>query len=309
MALIDALMAGQQFVAGMQQQQQAAREYRDRMAMLAREEERAMREEGRGIARDIRAAQFQDFQRGLMESEEERKQKEFESTMDDIEWTKLNREELLQQKRDMHEANLKAIDQQYRLGELKYDEYIEAKNLEKKADPLRSRVIDFQRRAAQDPSSITPEMLNSLQGDILNFMESNPRASQSVFPMYNTLMQTAQFARDNGATLLQPSPQADIIARREKAALEKEVTSPGREAGRIGSGTRFFFSGPDLRGGLLTREFGGREMVPSESYLRSTQAIEAKKDPVGGLLGSGSILNRFFSPAPDPAVLQFLDEQ
>jgi hypothetical protein len=72
MALIDALMAGQQFVAGMQQQQQAAREYRDRMAMLAREEGRAMRQEGREIAGDIRSAQFQDFQRRLMESGEER---------------------------------------------------------------------------------------------------------------------------------------------------------------------------------------------------------------------------------------------
>ena len=151
-------------------------------------------------------------------------------------------------------------------------------------------------------------MLNTLHQDILNFMGGSSGASRLMLPVYDTFIRTAQFARDSGATLIQPNAVTNAVARQKIGELNRAVTSPGREAGKIGSGTRFFFTGPDLRGGMLTREFGGREMVPSGTYRSAVQEIESKKDPVGQLLGGASLLKSLLSPPPDPAVFQLLNE-
>lgn len=230
MALIDALMAGQQFVSGIQQQQQMAREYRDRMAMLAREEERAMRQEERQMMADFRTQEMQDFQMGLARSAEERAVSAEKRAVID---SNLGREEAKQRMRanDLEirrlqgeldrlptiQAQQDALFEIQRITaeneqlasslelELTRDE-IQARRgaaaTEKEFTEVQSSLTRMARRAVLDPKSITPQEVLEAEDFMYGFLERNPRQTPAIAPYYRAFFDAVGIAEKEKGSLL-----------------------------------------------------------------------------------------------------------
>lgn len=230
MALIDALMAGQQFVAGMQQQQQMAREYRDRMAMLARDEERAMRQEERQMMADFRAQEMQDFEMGLARSAEERAasaekravidfnrgQEEAKQRMkaNDLEIKRLqgelDRAPTLQAQQDalfeiqritaeneQLAANLKIKVAQ---GELAAQEAALASKEEFRM--AQSALTNVARQVQIDPASLTAEQALAAEQTMYNFLDKNADQIQAFSPYYTAFFNALEQAEKAEGSLL-----------------------------------------------------------------------------------------------------------
>lgn len=223
MALIDALMAGQQFVAGMQQQQQMAREYRDRMAMLARQEERAMREEERQMMADFRTQEMQDFQMGLAKSAEERAKEQFaregvtsrltnEQIRQSIKADKLRIAELERQaanaatreEREAIEFELRERLTRIELAEAEAAQSarMEAGEAEKEFTEVQSSLTRMARRAVLDPKSITPQEVLEAEDFMYSFLERNPRQTSAIAPYYRAFFDAVGIAEKEKGSLL-----------------------------------------------------------------------------------------------------------
>jgi hypothetical protein len=198
MALIDALMAGQQFVAGMQQQQQMAREYRDRMAMLARQEERAMRQEERQMMADFRTQEMQDFEMGLARSAEERAKEQFaregvtsrltnEQIRQSIEVDKLRIDELERQAANAatrEEREAIEFELRERLTRLELSEAEAAQNARiargeaaEEARKLTGKIYRQVGDMATAPEKINAKEFTDIRDEIVDLLESNSEAA------------------------------------------------------------------------------------------------------------------------------------
>jgi hypothetical protein len=230
MALIDALMAGQQFVSGIQQQQQMAREYRDRMAMLARDEERAMRQEERQMMADFRAQEMQDFEIGLARSAEERAvsaekravidfnrgQEEAKQRIqvNNLEIARLQSEaeraptiqaqqdalfeiQRITAENEQLAANLKIRVAQ---GELAAQEAALAS--QKEFGRVQSALTNVARQVQLDPASLTAEQALAAEQTMYDFIDKNPSQVQALSPYYNAFFKALEQAEGASGSLL-----------------------------------------------------------------------------------------------------------
>ena len=223
MALIDALMAGQQFVSGIQQQQQMAREYRDRMAMLAREEERAMRQEERQTMADFRTQGLQDFEMGLARSAEERAQKQFERqgvttklTQEQlglsIEADRLRIAELEREaenagtieEREKIEFELRERLTRVQLAEAEAAQSarIAAGEAEKEFGRVQSALTDVARQVQINPAALTADQALSAERIMYDFIDRNPQQVQALSPYYNSFFSALEEAEKAKGSLL-----------------------------------------------------------------------------------------------------------
>ena len=230
MALIDALMAGQQFVAGMQQQQQMAREYRDRMAMLARQEERAMREEERQMMADFRAQEMQDFEMGLARSAEERavsaekravidsnlgreeaKQRmrandleirRLQGELDRLPTIQAQKDALFEIQRITAENEQLAANLQIRVaqGELAAQEAALAS--QKEFGRVQSALTNVARQVQLDPAALTAEQALVAEQTMYDFIDRNPAQVQALSPYYNAFFNALEQAEKTRGSLL-----------------------------------------------------------------------------------------------------------
>jgi len=223
MALIDALMAGQQFVAGMQQQQQMAREYRDRMAMLARDEERAMRQEERQMMADFRTQEMQDFEMGLARSAEERAQEQFaregvtsrltnEQIRQSIKADKLQIAELERQAANAatrEEREAIEFELRERLTRVQLAEAEAAQSARMEADEAarefrmaQSALTNVARQVQIDPASLTAEQALAAEQTMYNFLDKNADQIQAFSPYYTAFFNALEEAEKAEGSLL-----------------------------------------------------------------------------------------------------------
>lgn len=252
MALIDALMAGQQFVAGMQQQQQAAREYSDRMAMLARQEERAMREEERQMMADFRAQEFQDFETQRLIAADKRAEEQFmregitsrltqEQMRQAIETGKL---EIASLKRDAENAATREererLDWELRqkIATLQLIEAQSAYNarqanakLQQEFNSVQTQLTRFARRAVIDPASITAQEAVDTEKIFYDFIEKNPGQVVAMGQYYTPFFNALKLAEESEGSLL---TQKGISAAYKKQHGQ-DITST-RSFGMAGTG-------------------------------------------------------------------------
>ena len=230
MALIDALMAGQQFVSGMQQQQQMAREYRDRMAMLARQEERAMRQEERDIMADFRAQELQDFNMELARSAEGRAVSAEERAVkaDEIAAREANQRI---ERNNLEIARLEREAERAPTLEAQQDALFEIQRMtaenEQLAASLNLKITQGQLAAQQsaaatqqelsgvqtaltrvarqvqvDPASLTAQQALAAEKIMYDFIDRNPNQVQALSPYYNTFFNALEMAEDAKGSLL-----------------------------------------------------------------------------------------------------------
>lgn len=256
MALIDALMAGQQFVSGMQQQQQAAREYRDRMAMLVREEERAMRQEQRQMMSDISAQELQDFEIGRARAADKRA------------------EEQLRREGITSRLTQDQLRQAIELGNIEMENIraqaaVDAASAEqrKELEEVQRKIIQFQRLATQDPSSVTAEMFNAVEQSTYDLIQKYPSFAGSISPLYTSMVDAANFA-------IQEGRPTQLTERGATQVYEQGYTTVGREAGKIGSPIYSLPTGPNLRAGLFSRTAAGTEVIPSAQFESDIKNIQ-----------------------------------
>jgi hypothetical protein len=230
MALIDALMAGQQFVSGIQQQQQMAREYRDRMAMLARQEERAMRGEERQMMADFRAQEMQDFEMGLARSAEERAVSAEKRAVID---SNLGREEAKQRMRanDLEIRRLQGELDRLPTIQAQQDALFEIQRITAENEQLASKLnikvaqgelaaqesatatkqelgraqsalVDVARQVQINPAALTAEQALAAEQTMFDFLEKNPGQEQAFSPYYNAFFNALEEAEKAKGSLL-----------------------------------------------------------------------------------------------------------
>jgi len=285
MALIDALMAGQQFVSGIQQQRQMAREYRDRMAMLARDEERAMRQEERQMMSDFRAQEEQDFRIELARSAEERAKEDFrrqgvaselanKQTRQNMEIQAIESE--LGQK--LTNLEISAAASKAALDAASAKELRELENVQR-------QIIQFQRIATQNPSAVTADMFNAVEQSTYNLIEKYPSFAGSISPLYASMVDAANFAIKEG----RPTQLTESGA---SQAYGRKYTTVGREAGKIGGSVYSLPSGPNLRAGMLSSTAAGATVIPGpqfesgrENILDQTRRVEQTMNTFPNFLG------------------------
>lgn len=256
MALIDALMAGQQFVSGMQQQQQAAREYRDRMAMLVREEERAMRQEQRQMMSDISAQELQDFEIERARTADKRAEEQFRREGITSRLT----QNQLRQALELGNIEIENIRTQAALDAASAEQ-------RKELEDVQRQIIQFQRLATQDPSSVTADMFNAVEQSAYDLVQKYPSFAGSISPLYTSMVDAANFAMQEGRPT-QFTKEGAIQTYKQKK------TTVGREAGKVGSYGYMLPTGPNLRAGIQSRGLTGAEFVSRsefESGLRETR--------------------------------------
>lgn len=223
MALIDALMAGQQFVAGMQQQQQAAREYQDRMAALARQEERAMRQEQLGLMDFMRQGAFQERQMGLMESQEARAVEESERSareseqriqVNNLEIARLRREAERAPTIEAQQDALREIQRitaeneqlasflQIRVAQGELDAQEAALASQKEFGRVQSALTNVARQVQLDPAALTAEQALAAEQTMYDFIDKNPSQVQALSPYYNAFFNALEQAEGAKGSLL-----------------------------------------------------------------------------------------------------------
>lgn len=250
MALIDALMAGQQFVSGIQQQQQMAREYRDRMAALARQEERAMRQEQLGLMDFMRQGAFQERQMGLMESQEARAVEESERSaqeseqriqVNNLEIARLRREAeraptieaqqdaLLEIQRITAENEQLAANLQIRVaqGELAAQEAALAS--QKEFGRVQSALTNVARQVQLDPAALTAEQALAAEQTMYDFIDRNPAQVQALSPYYNAFFKALEQAeKAEGSLLTKKGIRSQYAARYKMPATSGNFAGPSQ---------------------------------------------------------------------------------
>lgn len=257
MALIDALMAGQQFVSGIQQQQQMAREYRDRMAMLTREEERAMRQEERQMMGDFRDQELQDFEIGLARSAEERAAIDFNRgqkegnqriQVNNLEIARLQSEAeraptlqaqqdaLFEIQRITAENEQLAAGLQIKVAQGELSAQQAALTSQNEFKRVQSALTGVARQVQLDPASLTAEQALAAEQTMYNFIERNPSQVQALGPYYNAFFSSLEEAEKSEGSLL--TKQGVAAYYRKKYDGEAPTSKPSVFLG-TGSGSAY----------------------------------------------------------------------
>ena len=277
MALIDALMAGQQFVSGIQQQQQMAREYRDKMAMLARDEERAMRQEERQMMADFRAQEEQDFRIELARGTEAREKERFkregitsyltnEQLRQSIEADKLQVAELKRQAENAatrEERDKILFDLEVANKRIEQAELLAAQGARKAAadtarefGAVQSALIDVARQVQLDPASLTAEQALAAEKIMYDFIDKNEGQVQALSPYYNAFFNALKQAESAKGSLL------------TKKGIRSQYATQYRLPRTVGN-----FAGP----GQAVDYADSRQLLSREDYI---SGLEAAYDPL-----------------------------